>query len=163
MPHITLQSATVVRFVDNTGGLADDEPVLDYLFGFGFGFDPDTRAVAVRAHVLAVPGSVPAEADESDMPEPAAEVEVECVFALDSLDEFTTAEGAVEMPRPFLAHLTGMTVSTARGVFIGAGRSPLLQRAPLPVGAPLLIIDRFLDPEAYPWVSATPAAPTETE
>ena len=159
MPQITLLSATVVRFADNAGALPDDTPGLDYLFSLGYGFRQDPCEVAVRALVAAVPGLAPGEPEPAEPTDPAAEVEVECVFGLDSIDEFLDDAGEVRVPRPFLAHLTGMTVSTARGVFIGAGRSPLLQRAPLPVGAPLYIIDQFVDPETYPWVEATPAVP----
>ena len=167
MPDITLRSAKVLRFADNAGQLKAEATGLDYLFRFGYGFHEEARSVAVRVHVYAVPQRPEAqEGDESEAPpqdESVADVEVECVFALDTLDEFRNEAGEVKMPRRFLAHLTGMAVSTARGVFIGAGRSELLQKAPLPIGAPLMIIDRFVDSGEYPWVDETPAVPPDQQ
>ena len=164
MPPITLSSAAVLRFTDNTGRLADDEATLDYLFSFGFGFEEATGTVAVRANVLAVtprPEDEPEneDGDRTITDEPAAEVEVECAFEVGGLDEFRDDVGAVRLPRQLVAHLMGITVSTARGVFIGAGRSPVLQRAPLPIGATIALVDRFVDPETYPWIDETLAMP----
>lgn len=178
MVAITLRSASVLRFTDNSGQLADNGEGLDYLFGFGFGFNEADRTVAVGATILAVLVRPPESTEEEgptlqdeptsgDAPiaedAPAAEVEVECVFELGSLDEFRTEAGEVKLSRRLLAHLAGITASTARGVFIGAGRSLLLQRAPLPIGAPIRIIDQFLDGGDYPWVNPIPAMPPPEE
>lgn len=171
-PSITLRRATVVRFVDNSGSLPPDGGGLDYLFGFGFGFHEETRTVAVRASILAVPmhatqdehGDVTAAENEPVSPEDAAaEAELECVFALGSLEEFRTDAGEIKLHRQLLAHLMGITVSTVRGVFLGAGRSPLFQQAPLPIGAPIRIIDQFVDAETHPWIEETPAMPPAEE
>ena len=167
MPPIVLTSAAVLRFADNTGRLASDEAALDYLFSFGFGFEEATGTVAVRANVLAVtprPGeNGPDDAARTITEEPAAEVEVECAFEVGGLDAFRDRAGEVRLPRPLVAHLMGIAVSTARGVFIGAGRSPVLQRAPLPIGATIALVDRFADPKMYPWIDATLAVPTSDE
>lgn len=166
MPTIALRSATVVRFADNTSQLSEEEEGLDYLFGFNFAFDEASRTVAVRTNVIAVPASAvkdgtPPEPLDSD--DAAAEVEIECAFVLGSLDEFEEEPGEVKLHRRLLAHLMGITISTARGVLIGAGRASLLQEAPLPIVAPIRMVDRFLDPEVHTWVEDTPAIPPAEE
>lgn len=166
MPKIILRSATVVRFVDNSGQFSDEAEGLDYLFGVNFGFQENERIVAVRVSIHAIPAPKAANEPHSEPGTPgdsASEVEVECVFQLDSLEEFRAQTGDVKLPRPFLAHLLGITASTARGVFIGAGHSPLLQKAPLPIGAPILMIDEVVDDGEYPWAAEARAIERGTE
>lgn len=160
MIPITLSSANVLRFSDNTGALPVEEGGVDYFFGFAYGFEEDESAVAVRAHILAFPKG--AEVGDEGIPsreQLAAELDVECTFALDDLDQTRDDQGKVKLPRAFLAHLMGITVSTARGVFIGAGRSVTLQKAPIPIMQTLAMVDGMVDESNLDWIDSAPALP----
>lgn len=103
-------------------------------------FDASASVLAIRLHVealLSEPGQESALAF--------AEVETENVFALRGLDEMAGPDAVVRLPRMFVGQCLGIACSTARGVLVGRGRTPLLQNAPLPILSPVDLLAEMGD------------------
>lgn len=148
------------------------EGALTYVPRFGLGFDEASRRidVGVLMDVFIEPDEADGEEADGDGAEastaehPAEEhrvarLEVSCQYRLESLEALRDEEGRVCVPRPFLAHLVGMSVSAVRGALVGRTHHPIFQRAPLPVGRPLDFIDELIDASGVDWVESKPAKP----
>jgi hypothetical protein len=135
----------------------DAQLEVSYEPSVGLSFDEERRTVQVRvfvnAHVFEQEAGPPA----TDAP-PEVEVELDCVFEFQTLDPFRRAK-KVSIPRLLLAHLIGMSFSTARGVLVSRARHPVFQGAPLPVVSPVAFIDDFVEEKELDWVETESARP----
>ena len=68
----------------------------------------------------------------------------------DDLDKH--AEAKVLLPKMFVAHLVGLSISTSRGVLVGRTHHPAFRSAPLPIGRPLDAVEEIVREGHVDWI-----------
>ena len=131
---------------------------VSYTPAFGIRFDEEERRLDIGVFVTARLAPLDGEPDQDE--DPAAETEVTCVYEFRDLEPFRV-DGRVQIPRPLLAHLVGMTLSTARGVMVARTRHTVFQQAPLPISSPIAFIDELVEGDEFDWVAPGVQPPPE--
>ncbi len=141
------------------------EASLTYVPQFGLGFDEAAQRIriGIRMDVYLsnaeadTPSDEFAEVETPDEAHRVARIEVGCDFHLESLDDVRDEHRSVCVPRLFLAHLIGLSLSAVRGALAGRTHHPIFQRAPLPIQSPRDFIDQLVDTSEVDWIESTPA------
>lgn len=165
---IQVRQVIVLSFAERSGFIPyDPEAELDVTYdsNVAFFFDEDALELSVRVGARAFVKSSsgqPTSDDEELEEQPALEADALCVFGIIDLDHARNEADEVKLPRPFVAHLAGMSLSALRGILVGRATHPLFSRAPLPTAAPITFIDDLVERGEYEWVSDERALPDES-
>jgi hypothetical protein len=128
----------------------DQAESVSYNMGMAASLSEETSSIQIGIRLKA---SLDQEKTSEDDPLDLAELEIALVFRIRHLDSVRDETGAIKVPRDVMAMMTGIALSTARGVLIGKSTRPEVSSYPLPVITPTHFLGSWADETSPEWLA----------